>query len=118
MKQIGKVMNENIDEVAKEFAAGQTLDDLRMKFSRAQQSSAFVYVRSEESALKEAEYWNTVYSKAPRQVQHTIPAIQQEMDYDVARKIFKEMIKDRAVQIGAVRKCDYKILLTKDYQVQ
>lgn len=99
----------NINDIALEFSGGKTLDQLRESQNR--QSNASQIGNSEAIAA----YWEKVFSGKKMQRVTMVAPLVQQVDYETARVEFRELIKDRAVEIAVAKNLsEYKIELTPD----
>lgn len=73
-----------------------------------------------EQQQAEVEYWNKVFSSEPKPRTFAPRVVRQEMEYDKARSIVRELFKDRAQEIAQIEdrpfKWDFSPELTANVQ--
>lgn len=101
----------NIDELARALSGNRTVEQLRDAQNR--RSNAGVIGNSEAVAA----YWGKVFSGEKMQRVTMVAPLVQQIDFETARVEFREVIKDRALEIGIAKNQEYKIELAPEQGV-
>ena len=103
----------DINEVAKELSGGKSLDELRAAANRKQQRSLENVGKLSEHGK---EYLATIWSdENDGKEKKKIISYDQEGNYDMAKKYFREMILCRGMEIAALKNiASYPIVFTPE----
>lgn len=95
---------QEIDDLAKVFSAGKTLEDLRRSQEQFEQRHAV----KQPPTQKEIDYAQKVYSTQKAEIRATPKVITKECDFEKAKDVLKKYMRIRAGQLSIIKGQDFR----------